>query len=260
MRENADRFEGLAETYAHHRPGYPAETFRRLADACPEGPRLAVDVGAGPGNSTAGLRDALPADWLVAAIEPGRDMRRVLSRRFTGNPGVQVIDAAAEAMPLPSGGVGLLVACTAFHWFDRAAFFAEAARVLAPRGVLGLIRNRRRPSPVLADFDAYLAAQSIEVDDYGRRELGKEPSVRGLMAQENFQSAHSATLSWHEDRDCRALIDLYLTRSITWGIVRRTGLGPVMADLAGICAHHGGGPFRIDWETTVKWVQRRPCG
>ena len=258
MRENADRFEGLAETYALHRPGYPVEVFERLRDACTSDRRFAVDVGAGPGNSTEVLRAALPCDWLVAAIEPGRDMRRVLSRRFTGNPGVQIIDAAAEGMPLPSGSAGLLVACTAFHLFDHDAFLSEAARILAPHGILALVRNRRQPTPLLSGFDDYIARTSIEVDDYARRERRKEPTVRELMAEDKFMAARSFSVSWSETRDCRSLIDLYLTRSTVWAIVRRIGLKAVMADLTEICLRHGTSSSVIDWRTTVKWVQRRP--
>lgn len=257
MRENADRFEGLAETYALHRPGYPAEVFDRIRAACPDSPRLAADVGAGPGNSTAALRSALPADWLVAAIEPGRDMRRVLSRRFSGDPGVQVIDAAAEAIPLPTKGAALVIACSAFHWFDREAFMTEAARVLAPRGVLALVRNRMCPSPVIEDFDKYVASKSVGADDPERLERRKEPTVRDLKARPDFMAVRSFTVGWTEQRDCRSLIDLYLTRSTVWEIVRRVGLGEVLADLSNLCRHHGSASASIHWETSVKMADRR---
>jgi len=149
MADEVDRFDGLAEAYEMHRPGYPAIAFQALlADLrCPT--KVAVDVGAGPGNSTTSLRDALGPDWRYIAIEPGRDMRRVLSRRFSKALDVQVADATAEDMKLPSGFAALIVACTAFHWFDMSRFHAEAERVLAPGGVLALIRNRRRPIPVI---------------------------------------------------------------------------------------------------------------
>jgi SAM-dependent methyltransferase len=257
MRENADRFEGLAETYALHRPGYPAEVFGRLCAASPKSPRLAVDVGAGPGNSTAALRSALPVDWLVAAIEPGRDMRRVLSRRFSGDPGVQVIDAAAEAMPLPTQGAALVIACSAFHWFDRAAFMAEAARVLAPRGVLALVRNRMCPSPVIESFDSYVAAKSVGGGDRESLERRREPTVRDLKARPDLMAVRSFTVGWTEERDCRSLIDLYLTRSTVWEIVRRVGLGEVLEDLSHLCRQHGPSSAVIQWQTTVKLAQRR---
>lgn len=257
MRENAERFEGLAETYALHRPGYPDRMFTDLVQACHAEKRIAVDVGAGTGNSTRGLRRALAPNWLVIAAEPGRDMRRVLARDFAQDAGVQVVDACAEAIPLPDASAGIVMACTAFHWFDRAAFFSEAARVLAPHGLMAVVRNRRQPSGVVADFDAYIAEHSVEVTDYKARERSKEPSVRELAALPDFMAAKSHTYTWSETRDCRGLIDLYLTRSTVWGIVRRRGLGTVMQDLQAICDRHDQCDVPITWETTVKWVQRR---
>jgi len=257
MRENADRFEGLAETYAVHRPGYPLAAFRDLADACAADSRIAVDIGAGPGTSTRALRDALGPDWRVIAVEPGHDMRRVLGRSFRDAPDVQVIDGAAEKIPLPDASAGLAVACTAFHWFDRAAFFAEAARVLAPGGVLGLVRNRRKPLPVIAAFDAYVAENSVDVLDYPARERTKEPTVREMAALPGFGSARSQTYGWRDTRDCRGLVDLYLTRSTVWALVRRVGLERVMRDLGALCAAHADGPVEIAYDTSVKSAIRR---
>lgn len=259
MAEGVDRFDGLAEAYEMHRPGYPAPAFQALlADLrCPA--RVAVDVGAGPGNSTTALRDALGADWRYIAIEPGRDMRRVLARRFSKAPDVHVADATAEDMKLPGGFAGLIVACTAFHWFDMPRFYAEARRVLAPGGVLAVIRNRRRPLPVIQAFDRYIETHSSETPDLARREARKEPVVRDLAQQPGFMAARSCTYPWSNTLDARGLIDLYLTRSTLWGVVRRIGLARVMADLTAICAEHGlaDQPAEIAWETTAKWARKR---
>lgn len=256
--EAAERFEGLAETYALHRPGYPVAAFSDLAAQVDSPARIAVDVGAGPGNSTRALRAALPQDWLVMAVEPGRDMRRVLARSFRDEPRVQIDEGAAEALPLPNGSAGLLTACAAFHWFDRAAFFAEAARVLAPGGVLALVRNRRVPCPLVAAFDAYVAEHSVEVSDFQARERSKEPTVRDLGALEAFRSGKSRTYSWQQEMAAQGLIDLYLTRATVWALVRRMGLGRVLEDLRALCGIHGGaGRFTLEWETTVKWTRRR---
>jgi len=259
MREEVDRFDGLAETYELHRPGYPAAAFQALiADLrCPA--RVALDVGAGPGNSTASLRDAIGPEWRFIAIEPGRDMRRVLSRRFAAAPDVQVVDATAEDMRLPGGVAGLVVACTAFHWFDARRFFAESARVLAPGGVLAIARNRRKPLPVLQAFDRYIEQHSAETKDLVQREASKEPALRSLAQVPAFMAARSCTYPWTSELSARGLIDLYLTRSTLWGVVRRLGLSRVMADLGKICADLGlkDAPIQIDWETTVKWARRR---
>lgn len=259
MQDAVERFDGLAETYEMHRPGYPAEVFRAITADLRSTAHIAVDVGAGPGNSTSSLRAALGPDWRFIAIEPGRDMRRVLSRRFAATPDVQVIDATAEAIRLPADLAGLVVACTAFHWFDAQRFYAEAARVLAPGGVLALVRNRRRPEPVLVAFDRYIEDHSSETKDLARREVGKEPAVRELAQVPGFMVARSCTHTWTSQLSARGLIDLYLTRSTLWGVVRRIGLAQVMADLTSICAEHGLGdtPVEIAWETTAKWARKR---
>ena len=257
--DGVDRFDGLAEAYEMHRPGYPGMAFQcLLADLrCPA--KVAVDVGAGPGNSTTSLREALGAEWRYIAIEPGRDMRRVLTRRFAMAPDVHVADATAEDMKLPGGFAALIVACTAFHWFDMPRFYAEAERVLAPGGVLALICNRRKPMAVIQAFDRYIEEHSSEAPDLARREARKEPVVRDLAHLQGFMAARSCTYPWANDLYARGLIDLYLTRSTMWGVVRRIGLSRVTADLTAICTELGlaEAPIRIDWETTTKWVRKR---
>ena len=258
MPDHADRFDGLAEAYEMHRPGYPEEAFRTIAADLRCAAQVAVDVGAGPGNSTAPLVAALGAGWSIVAIEPGRDMRRVLSRRFAGTPQVHVSDAAAEEMRLPAGLAGLIVACTAYHWFDKPSFFRECARVLAPGGVVAVVRNRRRPHPLIEEFARYIETQSAATSDLAQRDRGKEPSVRELAQVEGFSGARSETWAWSCDLTPRGLIDLYLTRSTLWGVVRRIGLRRVSADLEAIYAKLAldGQPIRTDWETTAKWARK----
>lgn len=46
---------------------------------------------------------------------------------------------SAEELPFASGGVDLVTAMTAAHWFDRQKFLLEADRVLRPGGCLALL-------------------------------------------------------------------------------------------------------------------------
>ncbi|NJM83583.1 MAG: class I SAM-dependent methyltransferase [Tabrizicola sp.] len=259
MTDAADRFDGLAEAYEMHRPGYPAAAFHALLPDLRCAARVAVDIGAGPGNSTASLRGALGPDWRYIAIEPGRDMRRVLSRRFSTAADLHIADATAEDMKLPAGFAAIVLACTAFHWFDACRFYTEAGRVLAPGGVLALIRNRRKPQAVLQAFDRYIERHSSETPDLALRETRKEPPVRDLGQVPGFMAPRSCTYGWSNEVSARGLIDLYLTRSTLWGVVRRIGLSRVMADLTAITAEVclPDAPIRIDWETTAKWARRR---
>ncbi|WP_010139835.1 class I SAM-dependent methyltransferase [Oceanicola sp. S124] len=259
MAVHAERFEGLAEAYALYRPDYPARAFRDLLPLCTSDRALAVDVGAGPGTSTRALRAALPESWLVTAVEPGRDMRRVLARSFRDDARVQATDGRAEALPLPDGSAGLVVACSAFHWFDAPGFYAEARRVMASGAVLALMRNRMVPSPLTEEIAAHVALASRTAGAFGEVAAQREPTVRELSSVEGFKTARSRTYSWTEARDLRGVVDFYLTRSSVWSLVRRVGLGQVMSDLEEICARHiekeTAAP--LAWETTVKWTQRR---
>jgi ubiquinone/menaquinone biosynthesis C-methylase UbiE len=257
MRDNVHRFDGLAEAYDAYRPSYPQALFDGLAAEVPPGVRCAIDVGAGTGISTQKLLDALGPDWLILAVEPGPDMRRVLQRRFQSVPNVQVLDATAEKLTVPDSSASLIVACTAFHWFDHDRFFDEAARVLIPDGLMAVIRNRRKPSPLIHRFDQFIAKNSIEVTDFESREKRKEPPVRTLMALEDFKAAKSCTAEWQSRMDCRSLIDLYLTRSTTSGVVRQKGLKFVIGNLERICREEqGDAPFEIEWEATMTWAKR----
>lgn len=262
MIETAHQFEGLAEFYEAGRPGYPPAVFAHLARICParSGLKVAVDVGAGPGNSTGDLLTGLGDGWSVIAAEPGEDMRHVLMRRFRNTPQVQIIGAPAEQLSLPPDFASLVVACSAVHWFDRPKFYAEAARILSPGGILAVVRNRRRPGQIFDGFDAYVWKHYPNSAELEAREQRKEPSHEELSGLDGFLTAHSRRWPWSRAFTARELIDFYLTRAVVWTVVRRLCLSRVMADFQEICASHGlSGETRMEmhFDTLVRWTQRR---
>lgn len=111
-----------------HRQGYLQASVRTVAADLGCDGRVAADVGAGPGNPTGPLMAVPGQGWSTAGIDPGRDTRRVLSRRFAPTPQDRVPDATAKVVLLPAGLAGLILACTACHGFGRAGFFREGAR------------------------------------------------------------------------------------------------------------------------------------
>lgn len=118
----APTYDRIGDGYARRRRPDP-----RLAAALDEalGPaEVVVNVGAGTGSYE-------PADRRVVAVEPSAVM---IAQRAPGlGPAVR---AAAEALPVRSGGADAVMALsTVHHWTDRAAGLAEMARV-APRRVL----------------------------------------------------------------------------------------------------------------------------
>ncbi|SCL20941.1 Methyltransferase domain-containing protein [Micromonospora nigra] len=130
-------FGAAAAEYDRYRPRYPEAALRWALDGLAASARV-VDLGAGTGILTRGLRD-LGYDE-VTAVEPDPGMR---ARLVESTPGVTALAGSAEEMPLPDGYADAVVVGQAYHWFDRDRAHPEIARVLRPGGVLAPIWNLR---------------------------------------------------------------------------------------------------------------------
>ena len=125
--------------YEQGRPDYPEAAIRVLSEQLGVGPgQLVVDVAAGTGKLTRGLRTT---GAHVVAAEPMPGMRAALRAAV---PGVDIIAATAERLPLRPAIVDAVTVAQAFHWFDVGAATAEIHRVLRPGGHLVVINNGRR--------------------------------------------------------------------------------------------------------------------
>jgi SAM-dependent methyltransferase len=137
MEERARRarsFSSVAEAYERARPEYPAAAARWLTG---EPPLDVVDLAAGTGKLT---RVLTALGHHVTAVEPLAEMRAYLEAAV---PGARALDGTAEAIPLADESADVIVAAQAFHWFDQPVALREIARVLRPKGRLGLIWNIR---------------------------------------------------------------------------------------------------------------------
>ena len=130
--QRAQAFGLVAAEYERGRPSYPAAAIGWLLG---EEPLDVVDLGAGTGKLTAAL---VAAGHRVVAVEPLVQMRAILAGQVAE---AHVVAASAESTSLPAASADAVVAGAAFHWFDRARTFPEIARVLRPRGTLGLLGN-----------------------------------------------------------------------------------------------------------------------
>jgi SAM-dependent methyltransferase len=131
------RFTNRAEDYVRYRPSYPAAAIDALlAGLGAPAALVAADVGAGTGISARLLAER---GVEVVAVEPNRAMRDAA----TPHPRVTFRDGSAEALPLATGSVDLVLAAQAYHWFRAVPAVTEMARVLKPGGRLALVWNRR---------------------------------------------------------------------------------------------------------------------
>jgi SAM-dependent methyltransferase len=151
-----DLFSGYAADYARFRPAYPPELFAWLADESPAR-RRAVDVGTGSGQAALGLAAHFER---VIGIDPSAE--QVAHAR--PHPAVEYRVAPAEVTGLEAASVDLLLAAQAFHWFRADPFFAEARRILRPRGVLALVTYEL--SRVTPEVDAVVDGLYRSLDPY----------------------------------------------------------------------------------------------
>ena len=122
-----DRFSTQAAGYAVFRPAYPAKLYSYLASLCRRRCRV-WDCATGSGQAARGLvehfEQVVASDASAAQISHAAAQARI-----------NYLIATAEAVPLASHSVDLVVVAQALHWFDRPRFFAEVQRVLASNGV-----------------------------------------------------------------------------------------------------------------------------
>jgi SAM-dependent methyltransferase len=126
----------VAAEYERHRPEYPEEALRWVAEqlGLAEFARV-LDVGAGTGKLTRGL---VALGYEVVAVEPGGPMLDQLRQAV---PEAEALEGPAEVIALPNASVDAAFAAQAFHWFARERAVPELHRLIRPGGGLALLWN-----------------------------------------------------------------------------------------------------------------------
>lgn len=164
-----ERFSDRVDDYVRHRPGYPPAllAWLRQSQGINAGWHVA-DIGAGTGIST---RMWLDAGHAVTAVEPNDAMRAAAQAWLADHPRLQWVAATAEATTLPDGGIDLVSAAQAFHWFDPQRVRDEWARILRPDGLAMVYWNSRAAerSALMAGYERLLHEFGSDYDCVAER-------------------------------------------------------------------------------------------
>jgi SAM-dependent methyltransferase len=125
-----DYFSTRSTDYAKYRPRYPATLFEYLASLT-GGHERAWDCATGNGQAALGL-----APFFAQVIGTDASQQQIESALKHENITYRV--ATAERTDIEDESVDLVTVAQALHWFDLDAFYAEARRVLKPKGVLAV--------------------------------------------------------------------------------------------------------------------------
>ncbi|WP_150238762.1 class I SAM-dependent methyltransferase [Nocardiopsis quinghaiensis] len=259
MNDRTQAFDRLSDDYRRFRPGYPDSVLDRLRahvldgvrDSWPD-PWLLLDVGSGTGISTRALRRVLGPGPRVVGVEPGHAMRDAAD-----DGDVEYVDGRAEEVPLPDASAALVLAAQAVHWFDRPAFYAEAARLLVPGGTVAVLSNDRDWT-ASAFVDAYESLMEEHGDDY-RRDYRVFDTVGEMEAQDGLADAVEFTAAWTRELDPDGLVGTALSSSKMAAVVRAIGEERTRAAVTALAAEHfPDGNVRVPHVTRLFLARRVP--
>ena len=168
----ATAFADVAEAYHRGRPGYSPEAVDSLIRELGLKPSsVVIDLAAGTGKLTAGLTRRFTR---VIAIEPLAEMRAHIAQTA---PAAEILEAAAEHMPVPEGSADAVFVGQAFHWFDGRQALEEIARVLGIGSGLGLLWNttpwERRETAWFALLDDLVGRSGADLSVMHRHDSGR---------------------------------------------------------------------------------------
>jgi len=123
-----DYFAKVADSYAAHRPHYPAALFSWLADMC-KFRQQAWDCATGNGQAALAL-----AAYFEQVLATDASASQIAAA--TAHPSILYRVAPADASDLKDASVDLITVAQALHWFNLDAFYTEVRRVLKPGGLL----------------------------------------------------------------------------------------------------------------------------
>jgi SAM-dependent methyltransferase len=240
----SDHYSPVASRYAHFRPGYPPALFAWLASAAPDRHR-AWDCGTGSGQAAIRLADHFAH---VVATDPSTAQLA----HATSHAGVHYAAMTAERSALAAGSVGLVTVAQALHWFDQAAFYAEARRVLVARGLLavwsyGLLTLH---DPALDEIVRRFHGETVgQYWPPERRQVDEGYASLDLP----FEHVDAPSFSMH----AKWMLDHLAGYLSTWSAVQRaraaTGADPIPAVVESLRTAWGAteAPRRVEWPLTL---------
>jgi SAM-dependent methyltransferase len=240
-----------AEAYERVRPSYPADAVAWLVDNLGLGPGgIVLDLAAGTGKFT---RLLVPSGATVLAVEPVEGMRQ---RFVAAVPGVPMVAAVAEALPIAPRSLDAVTVAQAFHWFDADRAFGEFARVLRPRGRVGLIWNARDRSSDWVN-DVWSIMDRVEKHAPWRDHEHADDSVPRPRA--GFGPLHAETFRHEQPITPEGVVDRIASVSHVAVLPPAERLR-VLDEVRGVLTHHpdaqGRSELRIPYRVDAYWCER----
>lgn len=235
-------FDREAEVYERARPSYPVAAVDLMLESV--GPVTTVlDLAAGTGKLT---RLLVASGARVLAVEPVSGMRS----QFSGAvPGVPLVAAVAERLPMCDGSFDLITCAQAFHWFDAEPALAELARVLRPQGRLGLIWNMRD------ERVSWVAELGRIMNSVGPKPYEENVDPADVVRASRLFDVEVHQVEWADELDRARLVQLVTSRSYV-AALPTADREPILDAVRALVASFAE-PFALPYVTDLVWCRRR---
>ncbi|HTP53215.1 MAG TPA: methyltransferase domain-containing protein [Anaeromyxobacteraceae bacterium] len=237
-------FNRLAADY-RERPGYPAALADRLLELA-GGPGAAIaDLGAGTGLLALPLAKR---GARVFAVEPAASMLAALRASAAGLP-VEPVQAAAESTGLAPASVQQVLLADALQWVEPERAGREAARILAPGGVVAVLSARLADTPFAGGLARLIERTNPKARPRPPGRLGQLLRAAGAEAWAQEEWRHEEVLS--PERLDAVLRSLSLVGpALGPGVLRS-----LLSEARDLARRLGGAAFTRD--LTLSWGRRR---
>lgn len=130
-KETENPFSEGSENYAKHRPKYPNDLAKVLADLCPN-KKLAIEVGCGTGQFSHCLAENF--EKVIAT-----DLSEEQIKQAAPHKNITFKCEPAEKISVENNAASLIVAAQAAHWFNLNEFYKEAKRIAVEEATIALL-------------------------------------------------------------------------------------------------------------------------
>ena len=208
-----EKFTGLADGYARHRPGYPKKAVEHVIKTCNLSDSSAIiDIGCGTGISTRLFAKA--GVGKIIGLEPNDDMRNVAINQTesddTINNTIKYTGGTAENTGFENESFDAIISAQAFHWFDHEKALPEFHRILRPRGFCVLMWNvRSEIDEFTRTYGDIMFKHSEAVSD----EVKRGVSGKHLLLSDLYESTGVNEFSNKQTLDREGLIGRALSTS-----------------------------------------------
>jgi SAM-dependent methyltransferase len=165
-------YEAVAAAYARNRAVHPGVVADLIREAGLHAGSRVLDVGCGTGNYARALQEA--TGCAISGVEPSDQMRLRAEGAATWTA---LVAGAAESLPFPDDSFDLVYSTDVIHHIgDRDAYFAEAARVLAPGGLITTVTDSRQDIARRRPLSNYFP-ETVAIEER------RYPAIATLMAE-----------------------------------------------------------------------------